>query len=32
MLYKNGSIYFGEWEDDLKKGNGVFHKGDVCCI
>ena len=29
MLYKNGSIYFGEWEDELKKGNGVFHKGDV---
>ena len=29
MLYKNGSIYFGEWEDDLKKGNGIFHNDGI---
>ena len=25
MLYKNGSMYFGEWEDDLKKGNRILY-------
>ena len=30
MFYENGDVYFGEWNEDLFEGNGmyIFENGD----